>query len=194
MPFLHFFDGFRTSHEMNTIELLDDDDVRRSSTTDDIAGTERAGLRPTAPVRARHGAEPRRVLPGAGRPPTVPRRGARRRRRTVRGSRSGPGGRYGLVDYDGRPTPSGYRDHGLGVGAAGEAVEELVARGERVGVADGAAVPPVPDRGVHRRAAGQRPRAIAVLDRTKEPGAVGEPLYQDVVTDAWPRRASATSK
>ena len=50
MPFLHFFDGFRTSHEINRIELLDDDELRALVRDDDIAAHKLRRLRPTAPV------------------------------------------------------------------------------------------------------------------------------------------------
>ena len=64
VPFLHFFDGFRTSHEVNKIELLFEDDVR-SMIDDELVEAHRSrALNPERPGAPRHGAEPRRLLPG----------------------------------------------------------------------------------------------------------------------------------
>ena len=71
---------------------------------------------------------------------------------------------------------------GSGAETVHETVEHLVARGEKVGRAQGPALPSVRARGVPGRAAADASRHLAVLDRTKEPGAPGDPLYLDVVT------------
>ncbi len=104
VPFLHFFDGFRTSHEVQKIEQLTDDDLRAMITDDAGRRAPRAGAdaRPAGP--ARHGAEPRRLLPGARGVQPVLRRAARascRRRWTA--SRQLAGRQYHLFDYVGRP-------------------------------------------------------------------------------------------
>ena len=65
VPFLHFFDGFRTSHEVNKIELLLEEDVRSLIDEDLVDGAPRPRAQPRPPGAARLGAEPRRVLPGA---------------------------------------------------------------------------------------------------------------------------------
>ena len=65
VPFVHFFDGFRTSHEVNTIELLSDDDLRALVADELVRAHRGRALDPGAPVHPRHGAEPGRVLPGA---------------------------------------------------------------------------------------------------------------------------------
>ena len=65
VPFLHFFDGFRTSHELQTVEMLDDEDVR-ALISDELVRAHRArALSPAAAVRPRHRAEPRHLFPGA---------------------------------------------------------------------------------------------------------------------------------
>ena len=76
---------------------------------------------------------------------------------------------------------------GSGVGASREAVDKLVADGEKVGLVKVRLYRPF-DAQAFVAALPKTVRAIAVLDRTKEPGAIGEPLYQDVVTalvEAW---------
>ena len=78
VPFLHFFDGFRTSHEVNRIELLEaDGPARRSCARTDVLAFRARGLTPDGPVRPRHGPEPGRLLPGPRGVEPVPRRGAR---------------------------------------------------------------------------------------------------------------------
>ena len=65
IPFLHFFDGFRTSHEVAKIEQLTDDDLRSLISEEHVRAHRARGLTPDAPGAARHGAESRYLLPGA---------------------------------------------------------------------------------------------------------------------------------
>ena len=98
-----------------------------------------------------------------------------------RARRRAPAAATALVDYDGAPDAERVVVlMGSGAGAAAEAVDALVAAGERVGAGDGAALPAVPGRRARARPCRRPCTRIAVLDRTKEPGAVGEPLYLDV--------------
>ena len=182
VPFLHFFDGFRTSHEINRIELLDDDDLRALIDDDDIAAHKLRRLRPTAPVvrgtaqnpdvffQAREAANPfHDAVPGI-----VDDVFAELAERTGR--------RYGLVDYEGAPDAERVIVMmGSGSGAVGETVAKLVADGEKVGLATIRLFRPFPSDAL-LAALPDTVRSIAVLDRTKEPGSVGEPLFQDVVT------------
>ena len=82
VPFVHFFDGFRTSHELNTIEMLSDDDLRALVPEELVRAHRAPGAVPGAAVHPRHGAEPRRLLPGPrdGEPLLRPRCGRRRGR------------------------------------------------------------------------------------------------------------------
>ncbi len=181
VPFLHFFDGFRTSHELGRVEELSDDDLRFMLDDALVAAHRDRALSPDRPVlrgtaqnpdvffQAREAANPfYAACPGIVRE-TMARFAAR------------TGRRYDLFEY------AGHADAervvvlmGSGAETAQATVERLVADGERVGVlrvrlfrpfvpADfAAALPP-------------SVRALAVLDRTKEPGAVGDPLWLDVV-------------
>ena len=81
VPFVHFFDGFRTSHELNTIELLTDDDLRALVPRGADPRAPRPGAVPGAPVHPRHRAEPGRLLPGPRDGQPVLRAGARRGQR-----------------------------------------------------------------------------------------------------------------
>ena len=182
VPFVHFFDGFRTSHELNTIEMLSDDDLRALVPEELVHAHRGRGAVAGAPVHPRHRAEPRRLLPGArdGEPVLRPR--ARRRR-----------GRDGAARRAHRPAirtssstpairrPSGSRRDGLGrARPPGETVAALNARGERVGVVQVRLYRPFPAQAL-LAALPATVRRIAVLDRTKEPGSIGEPLFLDVV-------------
>jgi pyruvate-ferredoxin/flavodoxin oxidoreductase len=182
VPFLHFFDGFRTSHEINRIDLLADDELRALVREDDIAAHKLRRLRPSAPVmrgtaqnpdvffQAREASNPYHdAVPAA-----VEEVFAELAELTGR--------RYGLVDYEGAPDAERVIViMGSGSGAVGEAVAKLVADGEKVGVATIRLFRPFPTEAL-LAALPDTVRSIAVLDRTKEPGASGEPLFQDVVT------------
>ena len=65
IPFLHFFDGFRTSHEVNKIEMLAEDDMRALINMDRVFEHRQRALSPGSSRAARHGAESRRVFPDA---------------------------------------------------------------------------------------------------------------------------------
>ena len=182
VPFLHFFDGFRTSHEVNRIELLDDADLAALIDESAILAHRARRLTPDAPVLRGSAQNPDvffQAREGSNRfhaavPPIVTECFASLAARTGR--------HYGLADYAGAPDAERVMVlMGSAAGAATECVEALVARGERVGLAVVRLFRPFP-ASVLLAAIPSSVRAIAVLDRTKEPGALGEPLYQDVVT------------
>jgi pyruvate-ferredoxin/flavodoxin oxidoreductase len=181
VPFLHFFDGFRTSHEVNRIELLDADDLRALVREDDVLAFRGRGLTPDGPS-----------VRGTAQNPDVffqAREASNPFHAAVPGIVQGvfdeladrTGRRYHLVDYHGAPDADRVI---VVIGSAGGAIEEtveaLVARGERVGVLEVRLFQPFPAEALIA-ALPPTVRAIAVLDRTKEPGAVGEPLYLEVV-------------
>jgi len=182
VPFLHFFDGFRTSHELVRIDLLDDGDLAALLDEAEIFGHRARRLTPDAPVlrgstqnpdvffQSREAANPyHAAVPGL-----LEHAFAQLAARTGR--------RYGLVDYSGAPDAERVVVlMGSSAGAAGEAVEALAARGEPIGLLRVRLFRPFPSAALVA-AIPPTARAIAVLDRTKEPGAAGEPLYQDVVT------------
>ncbi len=181
VPFLHFFDGFRTSHEINKIAVLDDDDIRTLVREEDVLAFRRRGMTPDAPV-----------VRGTAQNPDVffqAREASNPFHLAVPGIVQGlydeladrTGRRYGLVDYHGAPDADRVIVvMGSAAGAVEETVDDLVASGERVGMLRIRLFQPFPAAEVVA-ALPSSVRAIAVLDRTKEPGAVGEPLYLDVV-------------
>jgi pyruvate-ferredoxin/flavodoxin oxidoreductase len=180
VPFLHFFDGFRTSHEIARIELLDDGDLSALIEEEAILAHRARRLTPDAPslrgtaqnpdvfFQSREAANPFY----AAVPAAVEACFEQLFERTGR--------RHRLVEYAGAPDADRVIVlMGSAFGAACEAVERLVAEGERVGVVCVRLYRPFPAAAL-AAAIPASARSVAVLDRTKEPGAVGEPLYQDV--------------
>jgi pyruvate-ferredoxin/flavodoxin oxidoreductase len=182
VPFLHFFDGFRTSHEIATIDLLDDDALRALVREEDVLAHRAHGLTPEAPV-----------LRGSAQNPDVffqSREAANPHYAAVPGSvaalmrelEAQVGRSYGLVDYHGHPEAERVV---VVMGSASvtvrATVDELVGAGERVGVAVVRLYRPFPADAL-RAAVPATVRRIAVLDRTKEPGAPAEPLHLDVLS------------
>jgi pyruvate-ferredoxin/flavodoxin oxidoreductase len=192
VPFLHFFDGFRTSHEVSKIALLDDDDLRALIDPAAVAAHRARALTPDHPVlrgtaqnpdtffQAREATNPIYDACPAQTQAVMDRFAAR----TGRG--------YRLFDYVGHPEAERVLVlMGSGAETAETTVEWLLARGERVGVLKVRLYRPfsVTDFGA---ALPKTARAVAVLDRTKEPGALGEPLYLDVVAALAEAGRSAT--
>ncbi len=180
VPFVHFFDGFRTSHELNTIEWLGDDDLRALVPEDLVRAHRGRALSPDHPFirgtaqnpdtyfQARETVNPfYAAVPGA-----VQATMDALARRTGRG--------YRIVDYAGHPQAERVI---VVMGSAGQTVAETVARlcarGERVGVAQVRLYRPFPAQALVAALPATASR-IAVLDRTKEPGSAGEPLLLDV--------------
>jgi pyruvate-ferredoxin/flavodoxin oxidoreductase len=182
VPFLHFFDGFRTSHEINKIALLSDDDLRALIDDELLFAHRRRALSPDNPFirgtaqnpdvyfQAREAAN----LFYARTPHVVQQTMDRFAERTGR--------HYRLFDYFGAPDAERVLIlMGSGAATVQETVDRLVDQGERVGVVQVRLFRPFSPE--HLLAVlPPTVRALAVLDRTKEPGAGGEPLYQNVMT------------
>jgi len=180
VPFVHFFDGFRTSHELNTIEALSDDDLRALVPAGLVRAHRGRALSPEHPFirgtaqnpdvyfQARETVNPfYAAVPGA-----VEDAMARLAERTGR--------RYHAVEYSGHPEADRVV---VVMGSAGQTVAQTVAhlgdRGERVGVVQVRLYRPFPEQAL-LQVLPASVRRVAVLDRTKEPGSAGEPLFLDV--------------
>ncbi len=182
IPFLHFFDGFRTSHEVMRIEQLTPDDLRAMMEEEVIRAHRARAMTPERPVLRGSAQNPdvyfqarETVNPYYLACPTIVQNTMDTFARIV-------GRRYRLFDYVGAPDAERVIVlMGSGAEAAQEAVEYLVPRGEKVGVLKVRLYRPF---SLEHFIAALPPsaKAIAALDRTKEPGSAGEPLYQDVVT------------
>jgi pyruvate-ferredoxin/flavodoxin oxidoreductase len=181
VPFMHFFDGFRTSHEVSKIFQITDDELR-TLIDDDLVRAHRArALNPEHPV-----------LRGTAQNPDV----YFQARETVNSYYDATPGivqammdefakltgrHYNLFDYVGHPEAERVVIiMGSGADTAEATVNHLVAQGEKVGVLKVRLYRPF-SLDYFMKALPASVKNIAVLDRTKEPGAMGEPLYLDIV-------------
>ncbi len=181
IPFLHFFDGFRTSHEVNKIEMLSEDDMRALINMDRVFEHRQRALSPDHPVLRGTAQNPdvffqmrERANPYYDECPA--------KVRTIMEKFGALVGRsYHLFDYVGAPDADRVIVvMGSGAEVAHETVEHLNARGEKVGLVKIRLYRPFAVKDF-AEAIPATVRKISVLDRTKEAGAVGEPLYVDVV-------------
>jgi pyruvate-ferredoxin/flavodoxin oxidoreductase len=182
IPFLHFFDGFRTSHEVAKVEQLNEADLRAMIDEELVHAHRARALSPDRPFIRGTAQNPDVFFQAreTGNPyylaaPTIVENVMDKFARLV-------GRQYHLFDYVGAPDAERVVVlMGSGAEAAQETVEYLMARGEKVGVLKVRLYRPF---SVEHLVAALPPtvKTLAVLDRTKEPGAAGEPLYVDVVT------------
>jgi pyruvate-ferredoxin/flavodoxin oxidoreductase len=182
IPVIHFFDGFRTSHEVAKLAALEADTVRDLLDAELIAAHRARALSPEHPVLRGSSQNPdvffqsrERVNPFYDAFPEAVQAAMDRF-----GERTGR--RYRLFDYVGAADAERVIVlMGSGAETVHETVEHLVARGDKVGVLKVRLFRPFAPAAL-LAALPASARAIAVLDRCKEPGADGEPLYKDVVT------------
>ncbi len=193
IPFLHFFDGFRTSHEVSKIEELTDADIKSMITADMISAHRSRALTPDKPqlrgtaqnpdcfFQAREASSPFY----AACPDAVIRAMDQFAEMTGR--------QYKLFEYHGAEDAERViLAMGSGCDAIHNVVDKLNATGEKVGVLKVRLFRPFSAE--HFLAAMPKTvKSISVLDRTKEPGGCGEPLYMDIVTTMAEAQASGTS-
>ncbi|MCS6777931.1 MAG: pyruvate:ferredoxin (flavodoxin) oxidoreductase [Chloroherpetonaceae bacterium] len=182
VPFLHVFDGFRTSHEIMKIEALGEEDLRAMIDMDLVAAHRQRALSPERPVIRGTAQNPDVYFQGreAANPYYLRTPGIVQQ--TMDQFAALTGRVYHLFDYVGAPNAERVI---VLMGSGAETVEEtvryLLERGERVGLLKVRLYRPFHVEAFVRALPPTTTR-IAVLDRTKEPGSTGEPLYQDVVT------------
>ena len=196
VPVLHFFDGFRTSHEIQRVELLDDNLLRQLLPQELIAAHRARGLSPDHPelrgtsqnpdlaFQSREAVNPfQNAMPGQV-------QAAMDRFAALSGRH------YRLYDYEGHPEAERVLVlMGSGAETAAATAQALNAAGERVGVLKVRLFRPL---AAHTLVAAlpASTRHLAVLDRCKEPGSAGEPLYLDVVAaiaEHWPERTDGAA-
>ncbi|MBO8092027.1 MAG: pyruvate:ferredoxin (flavodoxin) oxidoreductase [Prosthecochloris sp.] len=181
IPFLHFFDGFRTSHEITKIEVLSDDDIRSMIDDDLVIAHRNRRMSPDQPIIRGTSQNPDVYFQGretvnkfyAACPEIVEEYMERFRQLTGR--------EYKLYQYYGAPDAERVIVMmGSGAETALETVNYLNTQGEKVGLVKVRLYRPF-DVERFVKALPSTVRAIAALDRMKEPGSAGEPLYLDVV-------------
>jgi len=181
IPFVHFFDGFRTSHEVNTVDLLSDDELRSLIPEELIRAHRGRALSPEQPVirgtaqnpdvyfQARESVNPFYTrIPGAVSD-------------AMDAFAAVTGRQYRLAEYSGDPEAERVIVvMGSGGQTAAETASYLAEHGEKVGTVQVRLFRPFPAAAV-LGAIPATARRVAVLDRTKEPGSLGEPLFLDVL-------------
>lgn len=182
VPFTHFFDGFRTSHEIQKIELLDYNDLEKIVNKDAIKAFRANALNPNHPVTRGTAQNPDiyfQAREAANKfynalPEIV--------EKYMNEINKITGRDYKLFNYHGAPDADRII---IAMGSGCETIEETVdylnAKGEKVGLLKVRLFRPFSQKHF-MDAIPNSVKKIAVLDRTKEPGSVGEPLYQDVRT------------
>ena len=182
VPFIHFFDGFRTSHELNTLEMLSDDDLRAYvpesliiEHRDRALSPEHPYIRGTAQNPDTYFQSRETVNPYYDKVPGI-----------VQGAMDEfaelTGRQYHLMEYYGDPDAEAIIIiMGSGAQSAMQAVDHLLADGRKVGVLQVRLYRPLPVDAL-LDAIPASVTSIAVMDRTKEPGAGGEPLFLDVTS------------
>ncbi len=182
VPFMHFFDGFRTSHEVQKIELIDYEEIKKLVDWDAIKAFRERALSPEKPHQR-----------GTAQNPDIYFQNREAANRFYQETPAAviavmdqvfelTGRRYNLFDYHGASDAESVI---ICMGSACETIEETVdylnKNGEKVGLLKVRLYRPFA-REHFMAALPESCKKIAVLDRTKEPGALGEPLYQDVCT------------
>jgi pyruvate-ferredoxin/flavodoxin oxidoreductase len=182
VPFVHFFDGFRTSHEVQKIEVIEYQDMAALLNREKLTAFRAKAMNPEHPE-----------LRGTAQNPDIYFQGRERSNpyySAVPGIVSASmdkvgeltGRRYGLFDYSGDPQAERVI---IAMGSACETIEEVVrhlnASGEKLGLVKVRLYRPF-DAAALLAAIPASAKKITVLDRTKEPGSLGEPLYLDVCT------------
>ncbi len=181
VPFLHFFDGFRTSHEVAKIELLADEDIMAMIDEDLIIEHRKRALTPDAPVIRGTAQNPdvyfqgrEAVNPFYIKCPDIVQSAMDKFAKIV-------GRQYRLFDYYGAADAERVIViMGSGCETTQTTADYLIKKGEKVGVLKVRLYRPFSMKHFIAALPGSA-KSLAVLDRTKEPGSAGEPLYQDVI-------------
>ncbi len=180
VPFLHFFDGFRTSHEIDKIEVWDYEDLKEMVDMDAVKAFRNSSLNPERPI-LRGSAQNGDIFfqnreacnTYYNNIPSVVKEYMDKVNAKI-------GTNYDLVNYYGAPDADKII---VAMGSVCETIEEtidyLTAKGEKVGLIKIHLYRPFPVE-AFLKAVPKTVKSIAVLDRTKEPGSIGEPLYLDV--------------
>jgi len=182
VPILHFFDGFRISHEVNKIEQLTEGDVCSMIDPELVQAHRERSMNPNKPVLRGTAQNPDVFFQGReacnpfyDKVPGIV-------QKTMDKFAELTGRQYNLFDYVGAEDAERVIVLiGSGIGSVEEAVEKLTAEGEKVGMIKVRLYRPFDAKAIVA-ALPKTTQRIAVLDRTKEPGSAGEPLYLDVVT------------
>jgi pyruvate-ferredoxin/flavodoxin oxidoreductase len=192
VPFVHFFDGFRTSHEIQKIAVIDYDDMAKLTNFEAVAKFRSRGANPERPELRGTAQNPDIYFQGREASNSYYLKVAGVVSDYMKKVSALTGRQYNLFDYVGDPEADRII---ISMGSSCETIEEvinyLLAQGEKVGLVKVRLFRPFSSEHLFG-AIPDTAKAITVLDRTKEPGALGEPLYQDVCTAFMERAQTPT--
>lgn len=182
IPFVHFFDGFRTSHEVQKVEEITKEDMKDLLDEEFISNHRMRALSPDRPTIKGTSQNPdvffqhrETINKYYQKTPEIVQKSMDMFAKVV-------GRKYKLFDYFGHPEAERIVIiMGTGSEVVHETVDELVSKGEKVGLIKVRLYRPFSTE-AFMKALPSTVKSIAVLDRTKEPGAVGEPMYSDIQT------------
>jgi pyruvate-ferredoxin/flavodoxin oxidoreductase len=193
IPFVHFFDGFRTSHEVSKIEYLEDEELKDLIDEDLIGAHRDRAMSPDRPVIRGTSQNPDTFFQAREAINPFYEACAGHVADAMKAFGKRVGREYRLFDYVGDPEAERVV---IIMGSGAEAVHEMVdwlnAKGEKVGVLKVRLYRPF-SASHFIDALPKTVKKIAVMDRTKEPGSLGDPLYLDVVTALHETRAAGAS-
>ncbi len=182
VPFCHFFDGFRTSHEVNKIEKVDDDQIREMINEDLVTDLRARAMTPERPSVRGTAQNPDVFFQAREAGNTFYLKTPAFVQKAMDQFAKVSGRQYHLFDYTG---PADATEVIIIMGSGAEVAEEtakfLNKQGQKVGVVNVRLYRPFSVTDFIKTLPASV-KTLAVLDRTKEPGSIGEPLYQDVVT------------
>ncbi|MDG5816801.1 pyruvate:ferredoxin (flavodoxin) oxidoreductase [Chitinispirillales bacterium ANBcel5] len=182
VPFLHFFDGFRTSHEMQKIDELSFDDMRAMIDSEMVRAHRNRSMSPDHPTIKGTAQNPDVYFQGRETVNPYYDKCAQIVQKYMDKFAELTGRQYHLFDYEGAPDAEKVIViMGSGADTVHETVDYLNSKGEKTGVLKVRLYRPF-DANALLAALPSTVKKIAVLDRTKEPGSLGEPLYEDIRT------------
>ncbi|MCK5808629.1 pyruvate:ferredoxin (flavodoxin) oxidoreductase [bacterium] len=182
LPFIHFFDGFRTSHEISKVEMIDYDDIKKITPLDAIKVFKDNAMRPEKPLLKGTAENPDIFFQAREAANSYYDKTPAIVEQAFEDVFSITGRRYNLFDYVGAPDATRVIiAMGSGCDTIEETVNYLTAKGEKVGLLKVRLYRPFSAKHF-LSVLPESTQKISVLDRTKEPGSDGEPLYKDVMT------------
>ncbi|MFA5264787.1 MAG: pyruvate:ferredoxin (flavodoxin) oxidoreductase, partial [Opitutaceae bacterium] len=182
VPFLHFFDGFRTSHEVQKIAILSDEDLLSMIDKDHLKAFREQALTPDRPVIRGTAQNPDVFFQARESCNPFYDAAAAKVQEIMDAFAARTGRQYNLFDYEGHPEADRVIVvMGSGSDTISGTVDHLNSKGQKVGQVKVRLFRPF-DAAAMLASLPKSVRSIAVLDRTKEPGALAEPLFQDIAT------------
>ncbi len=182
VPFLHFFDGFRTSHEIQKIELIDYEDIKKTVNLDKVKAFRERGANPERPEIRGTAQNPDIYFQGAEVSNVYYNELPEIVAQNMKKVEALTGRKYKLFDYVGAPDAENIV---ISMGSSCEAIEEFVnyetKKGAKIGLIKVRLYRPFSLKHFFE-VLPKSVKKVTVLDRTKEPGAIGDPLYLDICT------------